>query len=155
MEEKKIILDSTDRKILGELQKDARQSFSKIGDTVGLTRPAVRERILRMEEAGVITGYHAEIDVDRIGRSVHVMISFKFDSDTKYPEKPNDTLTPLLDAAPEVIRYWETYGDLDFLIEAAFSTKDGLRRFLEDLRNLGFVQSHLIAAAVRSEPRSR
>ena len=155
MEEKKIILDSTDRKILGELQKDARQSFSKIGDTVGLTRPAVRERTLRMEEAGVITGYHAEIDVDRIGRSVHVMISFKFDSDTKYPEKPNDTLTPLLDAAPEVIRYWETYGDLDFLIEAAFSTKDGLRRFLEDLRNLGFVRSHLIAAAVRSEPRSR
>ena len=155
MDEKKTTLDSTDWKILGELQKDARVPFQKIGETVGMTRPAVRERILRMEEAGIITGYHLEINVDKTGKSVHVMISFKFDSDKKYPEKPNDTLTPLLDAAPEVIRYWETYGDLDFLIEAAFSTKDGLRRFLEDLRNLGFVRSHLIAAAVRSEPRSR
>jgi Lrp/AsnC family leucine-responsive transcriptional regulator len=151
MEDKKTNLDSTDWNILAELQKDARTPFKKIGDVVGMTRPAVRERISRMEEAGIINGYHVEINVDKLGKSVHVMISFKFDSDKKYSEKPNDVLMSLLDSTPEVIRYWEIYGDLDFLVEAAFTTKEDLHRFLDDLRNLGFVRSHLIATSVRGE----
>jgi Lrp/AsnC family leucine-responsive transcriptional regulator len=155
MDEKKTTLDSTDWKILVELQKDARVTFQKIGEAVGMTRPAVRERIIRMEEAGIISGYHAEINVDKLGKSVHVMISFKFDSDRKYPEKPNDVLMSLLDSAPEVIRYWEIYGDLDFLVEAAFTTKEDLHRFLDDLRNLGFVRSHLIATSVRGQPQKQ
>jgi Transcriptional regulators len=155
MDEKKTTLDSTDWKILGELQKDARVPFQKIGETVGMTRPAVRERIIRMEEAGIISGYHAEINVDKLGKSVHVMISFKFDSDKKYPEKPNDVLMSLLDSTPEVIRYWEIYGDLDFLVEAAFATKESLHRFLDDLRNYGFVRSHLIAASARGRPQGK
>ena len=149
MNEKKTILDSTDWKILAELQKDARFPFQKIGDVVGMTRPAVRERIVRMEEAGIISGYHVEINVDKLGKSVHVMISFKFNSDTKYPEKPNDVLVPFLESRPEVIRYWEIYGDLDFLIEAAFATKENLQGFLDDLRKYGFARSHLIAASAR------
>jgi Lrp/AsnC family leucine-responsive transcriptional regulator len=149
MDEKKTTLDSTDWKILAELQKDARLPFQKIGESVGMTRPAVRERITRMEEAGIISGYHAEINVDRLGRNVHALISFKFDSDTRYAEKPNDVLMPLLDSTQEVIRYWEIYGDLDFLIEAAFATKDRLHGFLDDLRNYGFVRSHLIASFAR------
>ena len=151
MDEKKNTLDSTDWNILAELQKDARTPYKKIGDAVGMTRPAVRERIFRMEEAGIITGYHVEINVDKIGKSVHVMISFKFDSDKKYPEKPNDVLMSLLNSTPEVIRYWEIYGDLDFLIEAAFTTKEDLHRFLDHLRDLGFVRSHLIATSVRGK----
>jgi Lrp/AsnC family leucine-responsive transcriptional regulator len=152
MDEKKTTLDPTDWKILGELQKNARVPFQKIGDTVGMTRPAVRERIIRMEEAGIISGYHTEINVDKLGKSVHVMISFKFNSETKYPEKPNDVLIPFLDSRPEVLRYWEIYGELDFLIEAAFATKESLHRFLDDLRNYGFVRSHLIAASARGQP---
>ena len=48
-------LDATDWKILAELQRDARSSYKEIGEAVGMTRPAVRERILRMEESGVVT----------------------------------------------------------------------------------------------------
>ena len=55
-------LDETDWNILRELQRDARSSYKEIGDAVGMTRPAVRERILRLEENGVIAGYRAEID---------------------------------------------------------------------------------------------
>lgn len=155
MDEKKTTLDSTDWKILAELQKDARVPFQKIGDTVGMTRPAVRERILRMEEAGIISGYHAEINVDNLGKSVHVMISFKFNSETKYPGKPNDVLIPFLNSRSEVLRYWEIYGDLDFLIEAAFVTKESLHGFLDDLRNYGFVRSHLIAASARGQQQDK
>lgn len=142
-------LDETDWKILEELQRDARNSYKEIGDAVGMTRPAVRERILRLEENGVIVGYRAEIETDALGRALHVMISFKFDSDQKYDKKPNDVLIPFLRSAPCVIHFWEIYGELDFLIEAAFSSKERMHKFLDDLRVYGFVRSHLIAASIK------
>lgn len=148
---KKTELDSTDLQILAVLQREARVTFKEIGEMVAMTRPAVRERILRMEEAGIITGYHAEIDTDAIGKSLHVMINFKFDSDFRYSEKPNDRLMSYLDSRAEVIQYWEIYGDLDFLIEAAFSSKKNLHVFLDEMRSYGFVRSHLIAAHVRRD----
>lgn len=144
---KRAELDDTDWKILEILQKEARSTYSDVGEAVGLTRPAARERVLRLEEAGVVTGYSADIETDALGRGLHVMVSFKFNSDRSFPEKPNDVLIPKLRACAEVLRFWEIYGELDFLIECAFRTKDAMHAFLDDLRELGFVRSHLIAAA--------
>ena len=126
-------LDATDWKILALLQKDARVTYQEIGRAVGLTRPAARERVLRMEERGVIARCGAELDAEAVGRALHVMITFKFNPDA-------------LENSREVIRFWEIYGELDFLIEAAFRSKDEMRGFLESLRAYGFVRSHLIAA---------
>ena len=144
-------LDSTDILILAELQRNSRISYKEIGDSVGLTRPAVRERVLRLEESGVIAGYGTEIDTDALGYSLHVMISFKFDPDLKFAEKPNDVLMPLLDCETSVLHYWEIYGELDFLIEAAFASKESMHAFLDKLRGYGFVRSHLIAASCKKK----
>ncbi|MDO5114943.1 MAG: Lrp/AsnC family transcriptional regulator [Synergistaceae bacterium] len=149
MAERKNNPDDTDWKILAELQRDARSSYKDIGEAVGMTRPAARERILRMEESGVIGGYSADIDTEALGRALHVMVSFKFNSDQRYERKPNDVLVPFLRASAEVIRFWEIYGELDFLIEAAFSSKERMQEFLDDLRSYGFVRSHLIASSVK------
>ncbi|MDO5562417.1 MAG: Lrp/AsnC family transcriptional regulator [Synergistaceae bacterium] len=151
MPNRKIELDATDWRILVELQRDARATYKEIGDAVGMTRPAVRERILRLEEAGIISGYHVDINTDAIGRTLHVMINFKFDLDNKFDGKPNDSLIPFLKTTPEVIRFWEIYGELDFLIEAAFYTKERMHDFLDGLRNFGFVRTHLIAMFVKRE----
>lgn len=139
-------LDATDWKILALLQKDARVTYQEIGRAVGLTRPAARERVLRMEERGVIARCGAELDAEAVGRALHVMITFKFNPDAQFSGTPNATLAPLLENSREVIRFWEIYGELDFLIEAAFRSKDEMRGFLESLRAYGFVRSHLIAA---------
>lgn len=144
MPQKKIEIDDTDLNILAELEKDARKTYQEIGMTVGMTRPAVRERILRMEDAGIIDGYHASINGSAIGKVLHVMVSFKFNSDLEYHEKPNDILIPILNKSPDVKRYWDIYGDLDFLIEAEFYSKNDLDTFVEELRNLGFVRTHII-----------
>ena len=144
---RKEMLDATDWKILELLQKDARATFQQIGEAVGLTRPAARERVLRMEERGVIASRRAELDTEAVGRALHVMITFKFNTDARYAEKPNDVLIPLLRESREVIRFWEIYGELDFLIEAAFRSKDEMRPFLELLRDYGFVRAHLIASS--------
>jgi len=148
MTEKHVQLDATDWEILEKLRENARATFKEIGEAVKMSRPAVRERVLRMEEAGIISGYHAAVDPEALGKILHVMISFKFNSDFSYPEKPDDVLLRFLHASPEVLHYWKTYGDLDFLVEAAFFSKESMETFLVDMREYGFVRSHLIAASV-------
>lgn len=67
-------MDSTDWAILMELQDDCRISFSELGRRVHMSSPAVAERVRRLEEAGVIKGYHAEIDLHAAGWPVLALV---------------------------------------------------------------------------------
>src|ERR1017187_9646582 len=67
-------LDETNWKIIGELQQNGRVSFAELGRRVGLTLPAVAERVRKMEDAGIITGVHAEIDPAKIGLPIVALI---------------------------------------------------------------------------------
>ncbi|MEW9556426.1 Lrp/AsnC family transcriptional regulator [Nonomuraea sp. NPDC050783] len=67
-------MDALDLRILTELQMDGRVSFAELGRRVALSPPAVAERVQRLEEAGVITGYHAEVDPRAAGFPVTVMV---------------------------------------------------------------------------------
>jgi Lrp/AsnC family leucine-responsive transcriptional regulator len=71
------LLDATNLHLLGELQRDARLSIAELGRRVGLSSPAVAERIKRLELEGVIAGYHAEIDPRRLGYSLGVIIRIR------------------------------------------------------------------------------
>jgi len=64
------LLDAVGWKLLVLLQDDARRSFSDLGRAVGLSSPAVAERVRRLEEAGIITGYHAAVNPERVGRPI-------------------------------------------------------------------------------------
>jgi len=68
------MIDEIDRKLLRELQQDARASYAELGRRVGLTTPAVIERIRKLEDAGIITGYRAEIDPAKIGLPITAFI---------------------------------------------------------------------------------
>ena len=70
-------LDEIDWKILRELQADARLSFSEIGRRVNLSQPTVADRVRRMEESGVIRGYHVDIDPTKVGHAITVFIRLK------------------------------------------------------------------------------
>lgn len=65
-------LDPIAWKILEGLQKNARLTFAELGRKVGLSTPAVAERVRRLEEAGVITGYHAQLDLAKLGVPIRV-----------------------------------------------------------------------------------
>ncbi|WCN80409.1 Lrp/AsnC family transcriptional regulator [Micromonospora sp. LH3U1] len=67
-------MDDMDWALLRELQADARLSFSELSRRVHLSPPAVAERVRRLEETGVITGYHAHVDLSRAGRTVVALI---------------------------------------------------------------------------------
>lgn len=67
-------LDLTDWNLVEALQEDARMSWAELGRRVNLSPPAVAERVRRLEESGVIRGYHAELDLARVGLPMQAVI---------------------------------------------------------------------------------
>ena len=68
------VLDATNRRLLAELQADARLSLAELGRRVGLSSPAVAERLHRLEQEGVILGYHARLDPKALGYALSAVI---------------------------------------------------------------------------------
>ena len=71
------ILDAIDHRILAELSADARVSFAELGRRANLSSPAVTERVKRLEQAGVITGYRAEVDPRALGYQLTAIVRVK------------------------------------------------------------------------------
>ncbi len=70
-------LDATDRRIIGELTTDGRVPLAELGRRVSLSSPAVADRVRRLERAGVITGYRAELDPRMLGYQLTAIVRIK------------------------------------------------------------------------------
>jgi Lrp/AsnC family leucine-responsive transcriptional regulator len=70
-------LDETDRRLLIELQEDARLSLAELGRRVGLSSPAVAERVRRLTEDGVIRGFRADVDPRALGYTLSVIVRIR------------------------------------------------------------------------------
>ncbi|BBO89115.1 AsnC family transcriptional regulator [Desulfosarcina ovata subsp. ovata] len=105
------MLDGIGRKILAALQENARISFSRLGKRVGLSSPAVTERVKKMEEAGVIRGYHAHIDPAVLGRAVTAFIQLTTDA-RHYP-----AVQKVAAGLSEVLACHHISGNASFLIQ--------------------------------------
>jgi Lrp/AsnC family leucine-responsive transcriptional regulator len=71
------LLDDINRRLLEELQRDGRAAFAELGRRVGLSAPAVAERVGRLEREGVITGYHADVDPRSIGYTLAAVVRIR------------------------------------------------------------------------------
>ena len=72
-------MDALDYRLVDEVQRDARLSYAELGRRVGLSPPAVAERLRRLEADGVVTGYHATVDPARLGRPVQAVLHIAVD----------------------------------------------------------------------------
>jgi Lrp/AsnC family leucine-responsive transcriptional regulator len=70
-------IDKTNWLILKALQKNSRASLTELSKTVGLSSPSIAERIQKLEDAGIITGYSTQINMEALGYSLGVYISIK------------------------------------------------------------------------------
>lgn len=70
-------LDETGRRIVAELQRDGRLTIAELGRRVGLSAPAVTERLARLEQRGVIRGYHADVDPRALGLGLSAVIRIR------------------------------------------------------------------------------
>jgi len=91
------MLDRRDLDILGVLQRDGRATFAEIGKNVGLSPSSVHQRVRKLEEAGVIRGYRATLDLEAIGLYVTALVSIM----PLDPRQPDDFPERVLEL-PEV-----------------------------------------------------
>lgn len=75
------LLDETARKMLHELQADARISYAELGRRVGLSPSAAAERLRNLEEAGIIRGYHADVDPSSLGLDISALVRMSCDGE--------------------------------------------------------------------------
>jgi len=98
-------VDAVDLHILTELQASARLTLAELGRRVGLSAPAVSERVLRLEETGVITGYHAEVDPKALGFPVTIMVR------VRPAVRELGRIAKIAQEIPEIIECYRMTGD--------------------------------------------
>lgn len=109
-------IDFIDWKILKELQQNGRIPFSELSKKVSLSRPAITERVRRLEEAGIITGYHARIDFKTLGYPLAAYL--KVSIDRGYYQE----VVKRIQQIPEVIECYRIAGDDDLIVKIVSSS---------------------------------
>ena len=99
-------LDSTDKKILTELQKSGRESASHIAENVEVSVPTVTERIRKLQDGGIIKGFQAIVNPKTVGLDVAAIITIMSDSSQYYKEVTAEALK-----TPEVVQCFSTTGN--------------------------------------------
>lgn len=121
-------LDETDRKILAELQEDCKAPLAHLGKRVGLSAPSVMERIRKLEEAGIIRGYHALLNSRKVGLDVTAFIGVSM--------TPNG-LAPLesqLSHFEEVLECHHVTGAYTMLLKVKTQNTETLERLISRIR---------------------
>ena len=127
-------LDPISRRILQILASDGRASYQAIADDVGLSRPAVMERVKRLEESGYILGYSARIDRAKVGYPVTAFIA------VRYPPTDLAGLEPgvqTLADNPSVLECHHVAGEDCYILKVAAPSLEHLERVIRQLRGSG------------------
>lgn len=134
------MLDELNRHILEELQKDARLSTVEIGRRIGLSAPAVADRIQKLEDLGFIRGYQTLLDMDKLGLTIRAFISFKT-TQLKHTE-----LIKLVGSIPETIEWYTITGNYAILLKIAAASSQRLADIIQQLEEHGETNTSLILA---------
>jgi len=102
-------LDAHDRKLLAELQSDARVSVAELARRVGLSQPAVRDRIHKLESSGVIEGYRATLNYRALGYGIRAIV--------RLGRCDSARVGRLIARTPEVLNAYQVTGDNSWVLE--------------------------------------
>ncbi len=134
-------LDGIDRKLLDVVQADARLSFREIGRRVGMSTPAVSERIRRLEAAGIIRGYAARVDRAALGREIGAFLRLAVS------DKDFQRVSGLCRSLDAVVECHHITGEDSFLIRVAVTSISELEDVISRFRKIGTAQSSVILSS--------
>ncbi|MEP3247469.1 MAG: Lrp/AsnC family transcriptional regulator [Sneathiella sp.] len=120
-------IDEIDIRILRHLQTDGRQSIQDLSEAVGLSATPVARRVKQLEKSGVIAGYYALIDEEKLGFDVSVFVSVQLD------KQVDDALARFeqeIQSMPEVVDCWLMTGNRDYLMKIVTAGLKGFEKFL-------------------------
>lgn len=126
------LLDETGWCLLQQLQQNARLSYSELGQRIGLSSPAVADRIRKMEEAGIITGYHAEVNLAKLGLPILAIIRLGSITGQSCKRTASQIST-----MPEVLECYRVTGSDSIVIKLIATSVDHLESIIDQLSLYG------------------
>lgn len=136
-------LDAIAWKILEALQQNARMSFAELGRKIGLSTPAVAERVRRLEEAGIITGYHAAVDTAKVGVPIRVLVRLTIHGGDLQVQRTVTAMKELV----EISRCHRITGAESFVIEADVVSIRHLEALIDKLSTLGATSTSTVLSS--------
>ena len=131
-------MDATDWKLLRELQSDARLTYSELARRVALSPPAATERLRRLEEGGVIVGYRAVLNLDRVGFPLLAFVRLRYHSGNYTP------LHKVLEETSEILECHHVTGEDCFILKVAASSMSHLEWITGRLASLGAITTSVV-----------
>lgn len=108
-------IDGTDRRILGELQRDGTLSVDQLSERINLSRNACWRRVKRLEKDGIIAGRVALVDAEKLGLGLQVMIMIRTNN---HERSWLENFRKVVSALPEITGVYRMTGDLDYVLRA-------------------------------------
>ena len=136
-------VDSISWRLIESLQHNARLSFAELGRKVGLSTPAVAERIHRLEDAGIISGYHASLNMSKLGAPIRALVRLTIPGGDVQISR---TVTAIKELS-EISRCHRITGDESFVIEANVVSIRHLEALIDRLSGLGATSTSTILSS--------
>lgn len=122
-------MDAIDRQLVAALRENARATWAELGRLVGMSGPSVQERVRRLEERGIISGYRAEVSAAAVGLGVSALVDLY-----QRDEVPTEDVAAQLRAIAEVEDCWYVAGDEEFVVKVRAPDVAGLEAVISKLR---------------------
>jgi DNA-binding Lrp family transcriptional regulator len=147
-------LDRHDVVLLNELQRDARQTVQQLADAVGLSTTPCWKRVKELESTGVIRGYTALIDREKIGLALAVIAEINL---TRHNEDDVRRFEQAVVDCPQIVGCWSTTGQADYVVKVLVPDIHAYERFLHHtafkLPGVTHVRSSVVLKEVKAEGR--
>ncbi len=134
--------DATDWLLIDELQRDGRLSYNELGRRVRLSSPAVAERVRRLEEQGVITGYHAHVDPAKVGRTVAALVRMSCYGPNCLLRHPD-----VIEQTPAILEVHRLTGDSCCLLRVAVRSMAEFEELIDRLADHGTPSSTMVLSS--------
>lgn len=136
-------MDGTDKKILKLLKQNVRLPYNKIAQEVALSSPAVKERITKMEETGIIDKYTININYQKMGKNITALILFETVNCKAFRE--------FCSTQPIVLKYYRIAGNYSYLVKVVVENMEMLEAFIDETMRFGIPSTHIVFSSTTND----
>lgn len=134
-------MDPIDLELLKYLQENARITVSELSKLLSLSRPSIAERLIRLQEKGIIEEFTTRLNLDKIGRDTQLLIHI-----SALKVAPS-VIEEMLSKDEDVLECHRVTGQIDYFIKAAVHGMDGMRQLIDRLMPYGVINTSVVLSS--------
>lgn len=138
-------MDQIDRRILDILQSDGRITMKALAAEICMSVPAVSERVRRLEEQGIIRGYHAEVDLQALGCQVEAIVL------ATVRDRQEMTLREFVQKCPAIVEAWDLAGRVGLMLKVRCTDMAAFQDVVRDLQTMSATESYLFLNCLKQQ----